>query len=135
MLTIGKLSKATNASIDTIRYYERMGLLSPDARSAHDYRMYEMSAINRLHFIKNAQQLGFSLSEIEKLLTFGTSKSGSASDILHLTQKKILALQNKIIELQKIQTVLSDLAEQCSGEGPAKDCPILKALYPDTGTG
>ncbi len=133
MLTIGKLAKATNASIDTIRYYERMGLVSPDARSAHDYRMYEESAINRLRFIKNAQQLGFSLSEIEKLLTFGASNNGSASDILNLTQEKILAHRNKIKELQKIQAVLTDLAKQCSGKGPAKDCPILQALYPDSG--
>lgn len=132
MLTIGKLAKATNASIDTIRYYERMGLVSPDARSAHDYRMYEESAINRLRFIKNAQSLGFSLLEIEKLLTFGTSKDSTAAEVLKLTEDKILVHKNKIKELQKIQTVLVDLAKQCSGKGPASECPILKSLYPES---
>lgn len=132
MLTIGKLAKATNASIDTIRYYERMGLVSPDARSAHDYRMYEESAINRLRFIKNAQHLGFSLSEIEKLLTFGTSKDSTAAEVLKLTEGKIQTHKNKIKELQKIQTVLIDLAKKCSGDGPASECPILKSLYPES---
>jgi len=131
MLTIGKLAKATNASIDTICYYERMGLVSPDARSAHDYRMYEESAINRLRFIKNAQHLGFSLSEIEKLLTFGASKDSTAADVLKLTEGKIKNHKNKIKELQKIQSVLVDLAKQCSGDGPVSECPILKNLYPE----
>ena len=132
MLTIGKLAKATNTSIDTIRYYERMGLLNPDARSAHDYRMYEESAINRLRFIKNAQQLGFSLTEIDKLLKFGSSKQSNAGDVLKMTEEKILAHENKIKELQKIQVVLTDLAKQCSGEGPTSECPILKSLYPES---
>lgn len=131
MLTIGKLAKATNASIDTIRYYERMGLVSPDARSAHDYRMYEKSAIKRLHFIKNAQHLGFSLTEIQKLLVFGTSKDSTAGDVLGLTKGKILEHKNKIKELEKIQVVLTELANRCSGDGPASECPILKNLYPD----
>ncbi len=132
MLTIGKLAKATNTSIDTIRYYERVRLLSPDARSAHDYRMYEEAAINRLHFIKNAQHLGFSLTEIEKLLTFGESKESTAGDVLKLTEDKIWNYQNKIKKLKKIKAALVDLAKQCPGEGPASECPILKSLYPES---
>ena len=83
-----------------------MGLLNPDPRSAHDYRMYEESAVNRLRFIKNAQQLGFSLSEIEKLLIFGTSKNSTAGDVLKLAEQKIVAHKNKTKELRKIQSVL-----------------------------
>jgi MerR family copper efflux transcriptional regulator len=88
--------------------------------------MYEESAINRLRFIKNAQHLGFSLSEIEKLLTFGVSKDSTAADVLKLTEGKIKTHKNKIKELQKIQTLLVDFAKQCSGDGPVSECPILK---------
>lgn len=126
MLTIGKLSKATNASIDKIRYYERMGLITPDARTAHDYRMYEESAINRLHFIKNAQYLGFSLAEIEKLLAYGTSEENTASEVLKIAEVKIQTHENKINEIKKIETVLAHLAKQCSESGSYGDCPILK---------
>jgi DNA-binding transcriptional MerR regulator len=132
MLTIGKLAKATEASIDTLRYYERLGLLKPDTRTVNDYRMYEKPAINRVRFIKNAKHLGFTLSEIEKLLEFGTSKSGSSGDVLKLTEEKLIEHKNKIKELQKIQAVLMDLAKKCSGKGPASECPILKSLYPGT---
>lgn len=130
MLSIGKLAKATNASIDTLRYYVRIGLLTPDARSTHDYRMYEKPAINRVQFIKNAQQLGFSLSEIEKLLNFDDSDKHATAEVLKLTEEKIQTQEKKIKELQTIQTVLSILARQCPGEGPSSDCPILQYLYP-----
>lgn len=132
MLTIGKLAKATNASIDTLRYYERLGLLKPDTRTTHDYRMYEKPAINRVRFIRNAQRLGFSLSEIEKLLAFGVSNEGTTGDVLKVTEEKILANINKIKKLQKIQAVLVNLAEQCPSDGPASECPILQYLYPDS---
>ena len=94
--------------------------------------MYKESAINRLLFIKNAQHLGFSLSEIEKLLAFGTSNESTAADVLKLTEDKILAHKNKIKELKKIQSVLIDLAKQCPGKGSASECPILKSLYPES---
>lgn len=132
MLTIGKLAKATDASVDTIRYYERMGLMSPDARSAHDYRMYDESAVNRLRFIKNAQYLGFSLAEIEQLLAFGTSKESAAADVLRLAEEKIQTHENKINEIKKIETVLVRLAKQCAENGPSSECPILKYFYDNT---
>lgn len=131
MIKIGKLAKETSTTIDTLRYYERLGLLEPDERSHNDYRLYEKpAAIHRVLFIKNAQELGFTLSEIKKLLAFGSSKDSSAADVLRMTKAKIESHQKMIDDLNRIHKVLNMLADACTGEGPVNECPIINALYP-----
>ena len=132
MIKIGKLAKETNTTIDTLRYYERLGLLAPDKRSHNDYRLYDVpSAVYRVLFIKNAQDLGFTLSEIKKLLRFGSSKESTAADVLKMTKEKITTHEQKIDYLHRIHTVINELAEVCTGDGPASECPIINALYHD----
>jgi len=130
MIKIGKLAKETKTTIDTLRYYERIGLLVPDKRSHNDYRLYEKRAIHRVLFIKNAQELGFTLSEIRKLLAYGSSSESTAADVLEMTESKIASHQQMIDDLNRIHKVLTALADACSGEGPVSECPIINALYP-----
>ena len=129
MLTIGKLAKASKVKVDTLRYYERTDLLTPIARSQAGYRMYDQKSVDRVRFIKKAQSLGFSLKEIGQLLTFDGSADATAGDVLTITKQKIYQQDEKIKELKKIEAILKRLAQQCSGKGPAHDCPILRFLY------
>ncbi len=130
-LTIGKLAQHCDVKADTLRYYERMGLLYPNNRTGTGYRVYDQKAIARVRFIKNAQSLGFSLKEIEQLLQYDGSRDASAADIFNLTEKKILEQEKKIRDLIEIKNVLKKLSIECSGIGTIEECPILKYLYPD----
>ncbi|WP_133176245.1 heavy metal-responsive transcriptional regulator [Pelagivirga sediminicola] len=126
---IGALAKATGVKIDTLRYYERIGLLSPEGRTEAGYREYAHDAIQRLRFIRKAQGLGFSLSEIGKLLVFGSSPESTAGDILEITEQKIAEQQAKIEDLTQLRASLVQLALDCTGEGPVEECPILNHFY------
>lgn len=125
-LTIGKLAKASEVGIDTLRYYERLRLLAPRNRTVSGYRVYDEEAVARVRFIKKAQGLGFSLRDIATLLRFGTAPAATAGDILALTRRKIAETEQKIAELVELKHVLERLADECPGEGASADaCPIL----------
>lgn len=132
MLTIGKLAKESNVNVGTLRYYESRALLAPISRSRSGYRIYDHDSIGRVHFIKKAQSLGFTLDEIAQLLYFDGSSQATASDVLTITKQKIDQQTEKIKELKSIEGVLNKLVKECSGKGSAHDCPILKYLYPET---
>tara|TARA_B100001564_G_C20597101_1_gene650790 strand:- start:789 stop:1199 length:411 start_codon:yes stop_codon:yes gene_type:complete len=129
-ITIGRLAKSCDVKTDTIRYYERVNLVSPEGRTNSGYRFYDPESIRRVKFIKNAQRLGFSLYEIRKLLELRVSNLAMADDVLKIAQSKINEFQNKISELDKIKKVLEGLAEQCPGNVHVMECPILDYLYP-----
>ena len=131
-LKIGALAKATGVKIDTVRYYERIGLLSPEGRTEVGYREYAPDAIQRLRFIRKAQRLGFSLEEIGELLVFGSSPESTAGDILKVTEQKIAEQQAKIEDLAQLHASLVQLALDCTGEGPVEECPILNHFYDDS---
>lgn len=130
MFTIGQLAKASKVKVDTLRYYERTNLLTPISRSQAGYRIYDQESVNRVRFIKKAQSLGFSLKEVGQLLKFDGSAEATAGDVLAITKQKICQQNKKIKELKEIENILKHLAEQCSGKGPAHECPILRYLYP-----
>jgi DNA-binding transcriptional MerR regulator len=131
-LTIGKLARASEVKIDTIRYYERQGLVTPEARTESGYRLYGLESLRRVKFIRKAQGLGFSLTEIAQLLHFGVDQNATKADVLGLTAQKIEAHRVRIRELENLQHTLVQVAEQCAGDAsPASDCPILEFLYPD----
>lgn len=130
-LTIGKIAKASGVNIDTIRYYERRDLIKPAQRSPSGYRLYSADSIRRVRFIKRAQGLGFTLTEIAQLLAFGTSPEATARDVLEMTEAKIREEQAKIEHLHQIQTALMKVAQDCPGEGPVKDCPIFRYFEAD----
>lgn len=114
-LTIGKLARASEVRIDTIRYYERQGLVTPEARTESGYRLYGLESLRRVKFIRKAQGLGFSLTEIAQLMHFGVDQNATKADVLGLTAQKIEAHQANIRELEDLQHTLVQVAEQCAG--------------------
>ena len=127
-LTIGKLARHGGVSVQTVRYYERSGLLPKPSRAASGYRLYAHETVRRLTFIKQAQQPGFSLGEIQDLLSLRMQSGTTCADIRQRARKKILGVSQKIEDLQRIKGALTKLAAACRGNGPTSDCPILEAL-------
>ncbi len=132
-LTIGKLSKQADVSIDSIRFYERRGLLAEPARTESNYRAYPLEAANQLKFIKKVQKLGFSLGEIQELLNLSHDPSASKADVKGKTAQKIKDIKIKIQDLSRMLKALEQLDESCDGHGSVVGCPILKALAEDDG--
>ena len=128
-LTIGKVAKLAEVSIDTVRYYEREGLLSPTQRSGAGYRLYNEEAVRRLNFIKHAQHCGLSLSEIRQLLELKRQDDSCCEDVRSLVIQKKLQLEHKIKSLKAMSQALSELIEICTDDAkPLDACPILAAL-------
>ena len=130
-LTIGKLAKQADVSIDSIRFYERKGLLEDPLRTAANYRVYPLAAAKRLRFIKKAQRLGFSLEEIHQLLRVSHDSSASKADIKQITEEKIADIRSRIEDLRRMLKALEQLDDCCDGHGPIEECPILKSLEED----
>ncbi len=129
MFTIGKVAVRAQVSADSIRFYERKGLLSPTTKSESGYRLYTEEAIRRLNFIKHAQQCGFSLSEIRALLDFKSHDKSCCNDVYRVAIEKKLQLESKIKALKIMSQALSKLIEICSHDAkPLDACPILSAL-------
>jgi MerR family copper efflux transcriptional regulator len=129
--TIGKLADQGGVKVQTIRYYERRGLLPKASRSASGYRQYSDDTIRRLRFIRQAQALGFSLSEIEELLSLRIEPGATCGDIRKRARQKIASVDAKIGELNRIKYALHKLVKACRGSGPTNECPILEALDGD----
>jgi MerR family mercuric resistance operon transcriptional regulator len=126
--TIGKLAKKAQVNTETIRYYERRGLISRPPRPLSGYRQYPDETFKRIDFIKRAKELGFSLKEIGDLLSLRVDPTTSCSDIKIRTETKIEAIEEKIKTLKKMKNALVDVSRGCSGRGPISECPILEAL-------
>lgn len=128
LLTRGKLAQREGVNIATIRYYEKRGLLPPAPRSRSGYRIYAGDALRRLHFIRQAQVLGFTLDEIGELLSLRMQSGTTCADIRQQARRKIQTVDGKIRDLQRIKQALTRLAVACQGEGPTSECPILESL-------
>lgn len=128
-LTIGKLAELTGVSTDTLRYYEKMNLVTGTARSASGYRLYTPDAVKIVRFIRGAKELGFTLEEIQKLLTLKTSDQSTCAEIMKHTEAKISEAEKRIRELKEIKKVLKQLTQQCPADNtPSDECPILKHI-------
>lgn len=125
-LTVGQLAKNAGVNLETVRYYERQGLLSPATRTESGYRIYQQESARRIRFIKRAQELGFSLNEIKELLSLRIDIDATATDVRVRAQAKLASVEEKIRHLQDIQQSLTRLIESCHGGGPASECPILE---------
>lgn len=123
--TIGALASACGVRRDTIRYYERSGLMPRPDRTESGYRIYGAGDADRVNFIKNAQSLGFTLSEIGHLLSLRGSDTASAADVVKLTEDKIRSLSIKLKQLKAIKQALEQLVADCPVDVPASACPIL----------
>ena len=123
---IGTLAKRAGVSIDTVRYYERAGLLAPKTRLASGYRRYSELEVARLRFIRRAQALGFSLKEVKELLAL--SKLRDVARVRRAAQERLADVEERIASLERVRKGLAGLIAACPGHGRAADCPILKAL-------
>jgi DNA-binding transcriptional MerR regulator len=129
MLTIGKVAALIGISTNTLRYYEREGLIRPAATSRSGYRLYDDKAVSHLHFIKHAQQCGFTLAEVAELLTLRARDSACCNDVRRLTIEKKLRLEARIKAMQAMSRTLDILIAECDDENqPVHHCPILSAL-------
>ena len=127
-LTIGKVAKKANVSIETIRYYEKRHLIPEPMRNRSGYRQYPSETVSRIQFIKRAKELGFSLNEINELLSLRINPDTSCRDVRERAEKKIKSIQVKIETLLTMKGALENLVVQCKDKGSSKDCPILDAL-------
>jgi len=127
-LTIGEVAKHAHVRIETLRYYERMGLVAPPPRNGANYRLYPEETVRRVQFIKRAQELGFSLREITELLALRATPETPCADIRTRALDKITAIEEKIRELRAMKHALTQLVAECSGQGEITDCPILASL-------
>jgi Cu(I)-responsive transcriptional regulator len=127
-LTIGHLARQAGINLETVRYYERVGLLPPAPRSASGYRLFPADAKRRLRFIGRAQELGFSLKEIRELLALRVSPRTTSAEIRKRAEKKIADIEGKIRSLESMSKTLRRLTKSCAGCGPASECPILESL-------
>ncbi len=127
-LTIGEVAERAKVHIETLRYYERRGLVERPLRSASNYRLYPEDAVRRVRFIKRAQELGFSLKEIKELLSLRAAPEAECGEIRAHAEAKIKDIDEKVGALMAMKSALSTLVTGCSGQGPLTDCPILESL-------
>lgn len=130
MIRIGELSKLAKVSQDTLRFYEKNGLIQPSSRSQAGYRLYSRDDIQRIGFILSAKEVGFTLGEIHELLALEVTKDeASCHDVKQFVDDKIKTVNQRIKEMQKIKKSLQTLGSACcGGDEPATHCTILEAL-------
>ena len=127
--SIGRLAKESGVSLQAIRYYERQGLLPPMARTEAGYRIFQSDTARRIRFIKRAQELGFSLTEIKDLLSLRADRNTAQTEIRKQTETKLFDVALKIRHLRAIQASLTLLTQHCDSCGAPEDCPIPENLY------
>ena len=127
-LTIGRIAQSAGVAIDTIRFYEREGLLPEPRRRPSGYREYDQATVSRLRFIRRAKDLGFTLDEIRELLALSADRHVGVEGVRERAAARLLAIDERIAELQRVRDGLSELVDACPGHGAPEDCPILKAL-------
>jgi len=130
MFGIGQLAKRAGVAIDTVRYYERNDLLAPSGRLASGYRRYGDVELKRLRFIRRAKALGFSLTDIRGLLALSDERS--VAKVKRAAEKKLVDIEQRIAELERMRAGLHTLIAACPGHGRAEACPILNALTQET---
>ena len=134
MLTIGKLAALADTSTDTLRYYEREGLIEPADRTESGYRLYDKDSVRRIYFIKQAQHCGFTLTEIRDLLVLRSRDAACCGDVRNRAIEKKLQLEHKIKAMKSMSKALDHLIADCANEErPVGECTILAALEQVTG--
>jgi MerR family copper efflux transcriptional regulator len=132
MHTIGKAAKQAGLSVDTLRYYEREGLLPRPRRTASGYRLYDEAAIARLRFINRAKTLGFTLAQIRELLQLNDG-GGERKSVRVIARARVEEIARKIEDLERMRAMLEHLVSECDGHGKLAGCPIIEALLEDDG--
>ncbi len=128
MLTIGQLARQAGVGVETIRFYEREGLLAEPGRLPSGYRQYPPDAVERVKFIRRAQRLGFTLRESKELLDLRDDPDAGQVDVRERATDKLADIDARIAELQGMRAELGRLVAVCRGRGPAANCPIIAAI-------
>jgi len=126
--TIARAARAANVNVETIRYYERVGLIERPPTVGTAVRIYPDETVRRIRFIKRAQKLGFTLREIRELLRLRAGRGATRDAVRRKVKTKIADIDAKLRDLRAMRRALSELVETCSGRGDADTCPILKSL-------
>jgi len=134
-LTIGKVARLAEVGVETVRFYEREGLIDKPPRRASGYRQYPEETVHRLRFIRRAKELGFTLKEIKELLALRIEPETTCVDIRHRAETKISDIEEKIRTLIRMKEALMKLTLACSGRGPVSKCPILEAMEEESNEG
>jgi MerR family copper efflux transcriptional regulator len=134
VLTIGQVAKLAGVGVETIRFYERQGLLLQAGRKDSGYRQFSDDAVARLRFIRRAKELGFSLKEVRELLDIQQNPNASRADVKRHAQARLGDIEAKIRDLERMMKALKTVTDACSGHGPLDGCPILDALNLDPAT-
>ncbi len=127
-ITTGELAKAAGVGVETVRFYERKGLLEAPSRKESGYRQYDSQAVERLKFIRTAQQVGFTLKEIRELLLLRDDPDARREDVRGMAREKVIDINSKIRDLRAMKASLVELLASCAGDGPASGCPIITKL-------
>ncbi len=127
-LKTGELAKRAGVNVETLRFYEREGLIPEPPRRMSGYREYPAESIQLIRFIKRAQELGFSLREVRELLALRVESGTTCADVRQKASEKVSEVRQKIADLQAIERALGTLTATCSGDGPLTECPILDCL-------
>jgi Hg(II)-responsive transcriptional regulator len=127
-LRTGEVAAKAGVNVQTLRYYERRGLLEEPERRASGYREYSPDAVQLIRFIKRAQELGFTLNEIEELLQLRSDQDSHCSEVREAAEAKIEDIEQKIRHLRAMKRALAELVSCCATEGSPRHCPILEAL-------
>ncbi|MGP0565487.1 MULTISPECIES: heavy metal-responsive transcriptional regulator [unclassified Nitrospina] len=128
MYTRSKLAQQCGINIEVLRYYEKKGLIEPPARSPSGYRLYTDDYIHRIQFIRNAKEVGFTLSEISELLRLRTTRTRQCRTVMTQAEKKLTEVDQKIQSLQSIKKALKGLISKCQKTVPSEECPILTSF-------
>jgi MerR family mercuric resistance operon transcriptional regulator len=134
-LTTGEVADQANVNVQTVRYYERRGLIPEPPRSSGGFRQYSPDHVSRIRFIKRAQELGFTLEEANELLQLRVTPDADRADVRAVAQEKIEEVEEKIRDLRRIRDTLGHLVEACEGHGSTSECPILHAMEGAAGNG
>jgi MerR family mercuric resistance operon transcriptional regulator len=130
-MRIGQVATQAGVNIDTVRYYERRGLLDEPVREpSSGYREYAPETVRLIRFIKRAQDLGFTLAEVEELVRLRENETATCAEVRASARKKIEAIDAKLRDLQRIKRALTTLVKSCVRDGSTRQCPILEALDP-----
>lgn len=126
-LTIGRLAAVTGVNLETVRYYERIKLMPPPARTASGHRAYEESHMQRLAFIRRARELGFSIEEVRALLALAEPTHASCAEVREIAGAHLQDVRTKLADLAKLERILAETVARCSGD-PVPLCPVLDML-------
>lgn len=127
-LRTGEVAERAGVNVETLRFYEREGILPEPPRRASGYREYPPETVSRVRFVKRAQELGFSLKEIKELLDLTAVPRAKSGRVRQLAQTKIAEIEHKISDLQAMRQTLMDLVCACDGRLPLTSCPIIESL-------